>query len=153
MSCNKELNETIYQGCGELSEAQHGFNKDDTSSNVFWSDANANETCMKLFQAAEIGRSTIMGKTATEENFEIILGTNEKCLQSTLCNGPLRPGKYFQVRLRHRTRSLYSDLMLEKIKMDNEVPLVLIVSIIASSIVTVFFIGLWISYRKTMELR
>lgn len=108
---------------------------------------------MKLYTAKEIVRSTVMGKATTDESFEVTLGTEEKCQPSNICNGPLRPGKYFQVKLRHRTLKLYSDLLLDKIKMDNEVPLVLILSIIASSIVTVFFIGLWITYRKTIKLR
>lgn len=153
------LDNVIYEfkGCKvpEGSPSQHGFNSETQDQENFWLNSSHDEQCMPLFRAMDINRSNYLSanaKATANDFFEITLGT-ETCSQNIICNGPLRAGKNFQVRFRLRTKKLYRDLLTNKIKMDNEVPFVLIVSIIASSIVSVFFVGLWISYRRTMRMR
>lgn len=130
--------------------------KENEGKHIFWIEANSNGNCVKKFNALEIPRVRMYDDSSrakdTEENFDIVLGT-ESCSQNILCNGPLRPGKYFQISLRLYTEKLYSDLILQRIKTDSETPIVLIVTIIVSAIVSVFIVGFWISYRKTMRLR
>lgn len=108
---------------------------------------------MPQYRAIEVLPTT--GKDQTLNNsgyFDVTIGS-DSCSSNVICNGPLRPGKYFEITFRLYTSQGFSDIYMKKVRLESEVPFMLILILVLSVISAVFFIGLYISYRRTEEFR
>jgi hypothetical protein len=117
-----------------------------------WLNASLYE-CMPQFRALEVLQTIARQiSNGSEGFFEANVGS-ENCVSDALCNGPLRPGKKFSVTLRIYTSQGFADIDIKNVKLESEVPFMLILILVLSVISSVFIIGLYISYRRTEEFR
>ncbi|KAG5674932.1 hypothetical protein PVAND_004876 [Polypedilum vanderplanki] len=84
---------------------------------------------------------------------EVTIGTDSCEDIKGLCNGYLKPGTSYALTFRIYTSTGFADTKYIEIKTNREVPVLMISIIVLSLLCVVFFVGFYISYKRTRDLR